>query len=101
MLQHALTASLKYPYDFNLLANATVTGSDAIYMLGKTADFNNYTLCQLRSWTSPNCSTQFNISGTAGASLTAHCEDPNDKDSYLRSFDADQGWSAPSLDWRV
>ncbi|KAH6987245.1 hypothetical protein EDB80DRAFT_589845 [Ilyonectria destructans] len=89
-----------YPYDFNLLANATVTGSDAIYMLGKTADFNNYTLCQLRSWTSPNCSTQFNISGTAGASLTAHCEDPNDKDSYLRSFDADQGWSAPSLDWR-
>ncbi|KAF7542998.1 hypothetical protein G7Z17_g11098 [Cylindrodendrum hubeiense] len=89
-----------YPYDYNLLANATVTGSDAIYILGKAADFGNYTLCQLRSWTSPNCSTQFNISGTAGASLTAHCEDPNDGDSYLRSFDADQGWSAPSLDWR-
>ncbi|KAK7409330.1 hypothetical protein QQX98_008509 [Neonectria punicea] len=89
-----------YPYDFNLLTNATVTGSDAIYTLGKTANFNNYTVCQLRSWTSPNCSTQFNISGTTGASMKAHCEDPNDPDSYLRSFDGDQGWSAPSLDWR-
>ncbi|KAH7121952.1 hypothetical protein B0J13DRAFT_648804 [Dactylonectria estremocensis] len=89
-----------YPYDYNLLANGTVYGSDALYILGKSPEFSNYTLCQLRSWTSPNCSTQFNISGTAGASLTAHCEDTGDKDSYLRSFDDKQGWSVPSLDWK-
>ncbi|KPM37754.1 hypothetical protein AK830_g8830 [Neonectria ditissima] len=88
-----------YPYDFNILTNATVTGSDAIYTLGKATQ-SNFTLCQLRSWTTPNCSTQFNISGTAGASMAAHCEDPGDPDSYLRSFDGDQAWSAPSLDWR-
>lgn len=75
--------------------------SDSVYMLGKTVDFANYTLCEMRSWVSPNCSTQFNISGTAGASMQAHCEDPYDEDSYLRSFDKDQEWALPSLDWRV
>ncbi|KAF4976815.1 hypothetical protein FZEAL_6556 [Fusarium zealandicum] len=89
-----------YPYDFNLLTNATVTGSDSIYMLGKSAANKNYTLCQLRSWVSPNCSTEFNISGTAGANMKAHCEDDADENSYRRSFEPDQGWSPPSLDWR-
>ncbi|KAM5353641.1 hypothetical protein ACJ41O_000291 [Fusarium nematophilum] len=89
-----------YPYDFNLLTNATVADSDAIYMLGKTADYKNYTLCQLRSWVSPNCSTQFNISGTAGASMKAHCEDNKDENSYRRSFPRNQGWAPPSTDWK-
>lgn len=70
-------------------------------MLGKTPNFANYTVCQLRSWVSPNCSTQFNISGTAGASMKAHCEDPNDKDSYLRSFSDHPDWSRPSTDWKA
>ncbi|KAJ3526448.1 hypothetical protein NM208_g11182 [Fusarium decemcellulare] len=89
-----------YPYDYNLLSNATVTDSDSIYMLGKTAGNKNYTLCQLRSWVSPNCSTMFNISGTAGATLKPHCEDDQDEDAYRRSFPPDQGWSPPSLDWK-
>lgn len=75
--------------------------SDAIYLLGKSPAFDNYTLCEMRSWVSPNCSTHFNISGTSGASMGAHCEDPSDRDSYLRSFEKDQGWAAPSLDWKV
>lgn len=33
--------------------------------------------------------------------MKAHCEDPDDENSYLRSFDTDQGWAPPSLDWRV
>lgn len=70
-------------------------------MLGKSAENKNYTLCQLRSWVSPNCSTQFNISGTAGANMEAHCEDNQDKNAYRRSFPPDQGWSPPSLDWKV
>ncbi|KAF5027490.1 hypothetical protein F66182_415 [Fusarium sp. NRRL 66182] len=89
-----------YPFDFNLLTNATVHGSDSIYTLGKSHETSNYTLCQLRSWTSPNCSTHFDISGTAGAELRAHCEDDDDEVAYRRSFPADQGWSPPSLDWR-
>lgn len=75
--------------------------SDAIYIMGKNAGFANYTLCELRSWVSPNCSTEFNISGTAGASMRARCEDPTDQNSYLRSFDGTQSWAEPSKDWRV
>ncbi|KAM0259572.1 hypothetical protein ACHAPA_010657 [Fusarium lateritium] len=89
-----------YPFDFNLLTNATVYAADSIYTLGKAATSTNYTLCQLRSWVSPNCSTEFNISGTAGAVMKAHCEDDSDENAYRRSFPADQGWSLPSLDWK-
>ncbi|KAL2682464.1 hypothetical protein Neosp_006915 [[Neocosmospora] mangrovei] len=89
-----------YPYDYNLLSNGTVYEGDAIYMLGKSAGNKNYTICQLRSWVSPNCSTQFNISGTAGANMEAHCEDDEDENAYRRSFPPDQGWSLPSLDWK-
>ncbi|KAF5693066.1 hypothetical protein FDENT_2326 [Fusarium denticulatum] len=89
-----------YPFDFNLLTNATVYAADAIYTLGKSPESKNYTVCQLRSWVSPNCSTEFNISGIAGASMKAHCEDDGDENAYRRSFPSDQGWSAPSLDWK-
>ncbi|KAG4288381.1 hypothetical protein FPRO06_06033 [Fusarium proliferatum] len=89
-----------YPFDFNLLTNATVYAADAIYTLGKSPESKNYTVCQLRSWVSPNCSTEFNISGIAGASMKAHCEDAADENAYRRSFPSDQGWSAPSLDWK-
>ncbi|KAF4995356.1 hypothetical protein FGRMN_5140 [Fusarium graminum] len=89
-----------YPFDYNLLTNATVYAADSIYTLGKSAENKNYTLCQLRSWVSPNCSTEFNISGTAGAVMKAHCEDDGDKNAYRRSFPANQGWSSPSLDWK-
>ncbi|KAF4436335.1 hypothetical protein FACUT_6499 [Fusarium acutatum] len=89
-----------YPFDFNLLTNATVYAADAIYTLGKSPESKNYTVCQLRSWVSPNCSTEFNISGIAGASMKAHCEDDADENAYRRSFPSDQGWSAPSLDWK-
>ncbi|KAF5544440.1 hypothetical protein FMEXI_6553 [Fusarium mexicanum] len=89
-----------YPFDFNLLTNATVYAADAIYTLGKSPESKNYTVCQLRSWVSPNCSTEFNISGIAGATMKAHCEDDADENAYRRSFPSDQGWSAPSLDWK-
>jgi hypothetical protein len=75
--------------------------SDSIYMMGKNPTFDNYTLCELRSWLSPNCSSQFDVSGRAGASMEAHCEDPDDSNSYLRSFDDEPDWGAPVMDWKV
>ncbi|KAH7313809.1 hypothetical protein B0I35DRAFT_355419 [Stachybotrys elegans] len=89
-----------FPSDYNLLTNSTVAGSDAIYMLAKSPHIEQYTLCELRSWVSPNCSTHFTISGTTGASMFAHCEDPNDQDSYRRSFDPEPEWAPPAMDWR-
>lgn len=90
-----------YPWEYELLTNATVYESNSIYIMGKRENaFSNYTLCQLQSWVSPKCSTHFNISGTAGASMKAHCEDPEDRDSYLRSFDGNPGWPGPDKDWK-
>lgn len=97
-----------YPADNNILTNSSHIGPhaewnqprrDSLYMLLKSAAIPDYTLCELRSWLSPNCSTQFNISGVAGAHLRAHCEDPNDRDSYLKSFPEGTAWSIPDADW--
>jgi hypothetical protein len=97
-----------YPADFNILTNSSHYSPhaewkqprrDALYMLMKSAVITDYTLCELRSWLSPNCSTHFNISGISGAHLRAHCEDENDPDSYRRSHPADTAWGAPDADW--
>lgn len=97
-----------FPADNNILTNVTYVGPhaeweqprrDALYVLLKSAAIPDYTLCELRSWLSPNCSTHFNISGISGAHLRAHCEDPDDEDSYLRSFPEDTAWSVPDADW--
>lgn len=91
-----------YPADYNIIINSTMYMSDAVYLLGKGGKtMQNYTLCELRSWLSPNCSTQFNVSLTTGNRLSAHCEDPADENSYLRSFEKDPEWPLPSMDWKV
>lgn len=69
--------------------------------MSKNLSVNNYTLCELKSWVSPNCSTHFDVSGRTGARMSAHCEDPDDEDIYLRSFPEDQEWGPPVMDWKV
>lgn len=83
-----------------MIVNSSVYMSDSIYILGKRVNFDNYTLCELRSWLSPNCSTRFDISGTLGASMSAHCEDEDDEDNYSHSFEKDTEWAVPVMDWK-
>lgn len=78
----------------------TTTLSDAIYILTKSALITNYTLCEMRSWVTPSCSTHFNISGTAGSHMQAHCEDPDDQDSYVHAY-PEVTFSTPVTDWKV
>ncbi|KAL0777684.1 hypothetical protein CaCOL14_005337 [Colletotrichum acutatum] len=87
-----------YPADYNMITNTSVE-SDAIYILTKSASITDYTLCEMRSWVSPNCSTHFNISGTAGAHMQAHCDDPDDTDSYT-NVHTEVTESTPVTDWR-
>ncbi|KAK1971455.1 hypothetical protein LY78DRAFT_625964 [Colletotrichum sublineola] len=87
-----------YPADFNMVTNTTAA-NDAIYVLTKSASITNYTLCEMRSWVSPLCSTHFNISGTAGAHMQAHCDDPEDKDSY-NHVHPEVTFSVPVIDWK-
>ncbi|PHH87436.1 hypothetical protein CDD83_8892 [Cordyceps sp. RAO-2017] len=82
-----------FPRDYNIVVNtSTSSTADAVYLLGKKPHLANYTLCELRSWVTPNCSTQFNVSGTEGSSMRAHCEDEDDKDSYRHRVTEEPGW---------
>ncbi|TQN67086.1 hypothetical protein CSHISOI_08344, partial [Colletotrichum shisoi] len=87
-----------YPADFNMVTNTTAL-NDAIYILTKSASVADYTLCEMRSWVSPLCSTHFNISGTTGAHMQAHCEDPEDEDSY-NHVHPEVTFSVPVVDWK-
>ncbi|TAQ87051.1 hypothetical protein B7494_g4637 [Chlorociboria aeruginascens] len=77
--------STAYPIDFNSITNVSVLNSDSIYLLIKSAATTNYTICQMRSFLSPSCSTQFNVSGMARGTLQSHCEDPEDTMAYSKS----------------
>ncbi|KAK5629044.1 hypothetical protein RRF57_004759 [Xylaria bambusicola] len=79
-----------------VLPNTSV--ADAMYILAKPA--NDYTVCELRSWMTSKCSSTFNLSGTSGGHMKARCEDPNDKNSYIRTVP--EGTSSTpilSVDW--
>lgn len=84
-----------------MVTNSSVFGSDAIYILAKSYHITDYTLCEMRSWVSPFCSTEFRSSGTAGTSMRALCEDPHDVNVYFRSYPEGQTWPAPAKDWKV
>lgn len=91
----------QFPADYNLITNSSVYQTDSIYMVAKITGKEQYSLCELKSWLSPNCSTLFDISGTAGARMIAHCEDGDDEDSYLRSFPPNSEWPMPEFNWKV
>ena len=57
----------------------------------------NYTLCQLRSFLSPNCSTIYNVTGSTAGHLDSNCNDPSDKYTYNRSVPDAPTNTAP--DW--
>ncbi|KAI0474477.1 hypothetical protein F4859DRAFT_515011 [Xylaria cf. heliscus] len=86
-----------YPIDYNMITNATTGYTNPLYILGKSGVVSDYTLCELRSWVTTNCSTQFDLSGTSGGHMKAHCEDPNDPNAYRHISDAPP---VPSGDWR-
>lgn len=81
-----------------MITNTSVVGSDSLYILAKSGVIDDYTLCQLRSWMSPKCSTHFNISGISGALIRSYCEDPSDENSYSHSVSGLP--EAPSVDWK-
>lgn len=96
------------------LSEDQIATADSIYMLVKSGLSEDYTLCQLRSWVSPLCSTQFNVSGNDGGHMGAHCDNPRakDSDSYLRYFagkfgkeidtvDTSADWRNLAVQWRT
>ncbi|KAI1760443.1 hypothetical protein GGR53DRAFT_81330 [Hypoxylon sp. FL1150] len=91
-----------YPIDFNMITNTTVSLSDSVYILGKSGFVDDFTLCELRSWVTPKCSTQFNVSGISGANMYAHCEDSEDENTYEAASGNNDTTNPPwpVTDWR-
>ncbi|CZT10179.1 uncharacterized protein RAG0_14723 [Rhynchosporium agropyri] len=91
-----------YPIDFNSVTNTSVPGSDSIYMLMKGSELltSDYTICQMRSYLSPDCSTFYNVSGISGGRLYSRCESGS-RMAYSRHVAVPPGgWSNSSKDWR-
>ncbi|KAG6166201.1 hypothetical protein E4U11_008359 [Claviceps purpurea] len=87
------------PIPYNMVSSPIVDYSDAIYVLVNRHKAVNYTLCEMRSWLSPFCHTEFDSSGISGTSMRAVCEAPDDKNAYYRSFPPGTEWAPPSSDW--
>lgn len=104
-----------YPYHNNIITNTTVLGynntvpADAVYLFGKSRMMDDYTLCEMRSWPAIQCSTQFDVSGVTGMSMTAECaqsedffpenaQDHPDPDAYVRHMGS--GEIGTSWDWK-
>ncbi|KAG6058824.1 hypothetical protein E4U32_004381 [Claviceps aff. humidiphila group G2b] len=87
------------PIPYNMVSSPKVDYSDAIYILVNSSQAVNYTLCEMRSWLSPFCHTEFDSSGISGTSMRAVCEDPDDKNAYYRNFPPGTEWAPPSSDW--
>ncbi|KAI8633886.1 hypothetical protein F5Y19DRAFT_256828 [Xylariaceae sp. FL1651] len=90
-----------YPIEYNMITYASDNFTDSLYILAKAASISDYTLCEMRSWLTPKCSTVFNVSGTSGGHMKAHCEDPDDVNAYERVDP--QGATQtqpPSGDWK-
>ncbi|RYO95541.1 hypothetical protein DL764_007663 [Monosporascus ibericus] len=89
-----------YPIAHNMVVNMSVINSTAIYILMKPnfPDLDDFTLCELRSWVTTKCSTEFDLLGLAGGEMRVNCEDPGDENAYRRSVEDVPPWMSP--DWR-
>ncbi|PSR97709.1 hypothetical protein BD289DRAFT_362071 [Coniella lustricola] len=71
-----------YPSDFNTVLNSDsefyANATDAVYILSKNNNTANYTLCGVQSWPAIQCSTTFNVSGTASMAMSTDCSQSKD-----------------------
>jgi hypothetical protein len=93
--------------DYNTIMNKTIYEADSVYFMAKSPFTANYTVCSLRSFLYPNCSTQLDVSGTSGgSSLKSHCEDPDDKEAYALSvpnspISLSRDWANYAITWAL
>lgn len=92
---------LQYPIDNNMVTYIATPYLESLYILAKPAALADYTVCELRSWVTPKCSTSFDLSGTSGGHMKARCEDPDDLNAYGRVSESGTSLApVPSRDWR-
>ncbi|KAK8089448.1 hypothetical protein PG997_004409 [Apiospora hydei] len=91
-----------FPLEYNMITNTSVYMSDSIYLVAKAPGkvVGDFTICELRSWLTPQCATHFNISGVTGARMVAHCD--GEQDTYKDMYGVPSGPISPNMstDWR-
>ncbi|KAJ8131705.1 hypothetical protein O1611_g1919 [Lasiodiplodia mahajangana] len=87
-----------YPSDYNIVTNSSSLYVDSLYVLAKSPDIDDYTLCSMRSWVTTNCSTSFDLSGTSGGYMTARCSDAMDANAYKAVY---PGPETQQPSWRL
>jgi len=84
-----------------MITNISLDYSESLWVLAKSPRIDDFTLCEMRSWVTPKCSTAFELSGTSGGHMKAHCEDPDNTVSYERVYPESAAVPPiPSGDWR-
>lgn len=72
-----------FPIPFNTVFNATnFRGAQAVYLLA-TTQAGAYTMCSIRVALTPNCSTEYHVTGSGGT-LSTNC-DPGNRLAYNNS----------------
>jgi hypothetical protein len=84
-----------------MITNISFVYSESLYVLAKSPDISDFTLCEMRSWVTSKCSTGFDLSGTSGGHMKAHCEDRDNTVSYEHVYPESAAVPPiPSGDWR-
>ena len=95
----------KLPKPFNTVLNTTDLESDSVYILATSPD-RAYMLCSIRSWMSPDCSTEYHAS-MSGGSMTTRCNDPTDQLAYRLSQPlatsgvTNVNWTTVAVQWAL
>ncbi|CAG8959736.1 hypothetical protein HYFRA_00001642 [Hymenoscyphus fraxineus] len=87
----------QWPIDFNSVININIPHGDSIYILIKSPNTTDYTICQMQGYLSPDCSTK-HVQKVGATSLQSDC---NDKDlSFAASIAPATFHSSPDPDFR-
>lgn len=85
----------RLPIVYNTIVNTTGAYApfryrDAVYVLGgnpnATQHLTSYSLCSLRAYRTPNCSTWFNATSSSSR-MSAVCEQPDDRHQFAKTAD--------------
>lgn len=70
------------PIDYNTVANTSMWYGDSTYVLLKSYFTSNYTLCGLKSFLYPNCTTVYSVAGATNGKLQTSCDSAHPNMEY-------------------
>ncbi|KAL1303032.1 hypothetical protein AAFC00_003345 [Neodothiora populina] len=89
----------KFPENYNTILNHTGNyGRNAIYLLGRKEDEDEYLLCSIKAYITPLCKTTYRVT-SAHAYLRVDCETGDQMQYSRQNPNANSGNATVSKDW--